>query len=341
MVDTNSNSADFNSKSSIVLQNVLIHKSKLTTGHASGGLVHVVDSYILDTVILAQDQQDGIHFNSCIFNNTEIQMFGYDRLSAVHIDNSTLNNVSVVGGGLLLSLRRSTFQNGYIWADSDEADIRLVDLKLSYVNIGRRNGEVSDSTYRRHFTLHQSTFDHGSIALPSFAVNLLSSNISLAQSPLLMGSNSIIQCSSITRTTGTNENMTGVEAGRIKIRESSIYNFRIGIRLFRTGMIRSSNVYNNSLYNIDNQGVYTIQAEENWWGTSNETEIDNKIYDSYDNINLGQVLYSNYSMTSLENNSDCTNDFTSSSPSLNLATSLAYDGRIVSFLYSLAIFFIS
>jgi hypothetical protein len=36
-----------------------------------------------------------------------------------------------------------------------------------------------------------------------------------------------------------------------------------GIRVFKASMISSSNAYNNSLYNIENQGVYDIQAIEN------------------------------------------------------------------------------
>ncbi|CAF0857489.1 unnamed protein product [Adineta steineri] len=299
------NETYFLSKSSLVLRNVFINDSKLTNGYGSMEPIYLVNSYIVNSSIRATASKYGIHLNSCVVYNTSIELF-YGYPSTVHIDNSTLNNVYVKGNAgqtstMLLSISRSTFQNGSITRGFHGTNIQLDDSRLIYVNVLGVAGD--DDSYRQtYFALRHSTFDNGSLVLRNYKVDLISSNISLAQSPLVIGTNSIIQCSSITRTTETNENMIGIEANSIIIKESSIYNFRIGIRMFKTCTILSSNIYNNLLYNIENQGPYTIQAKENWWGTTNETEIDNKIYDYYDNLNFGQVVYSNYSMILLEHN---------------------------------------
>ncbi|CAF1447082.1 unnamed protein product [Adineta steineri] len=271
--------------------------------------------------------KDGIHLNSSVLYNTSIELsYGYP--STVHIDNSTLDNVHVNGNAgstttILLTISRSTFKNGSITGGYHGTNIQIDDSRLVYVNVlGGGGYGVEDSDLGTYFALRHSTFDNGSLVLNNYQVDLTSSNISLTQSPLVIGSNSTIQCTSITRTTETNENMIGIEANNITIKESSIYNFRIGIRLFKTCTISSSNIYNNLLYNIENQGPYTIQAKENWWGTSNETEIDNKIYDYYENLNFGLVIYSNYSMIPLKhNNSICENYYTSSSSTYNNVSS--------------------
>lgn len=58
-------------------------------------------------------------------------------------------------------------------------------------------------------------------------------------------------------------------------------------------------IYNNSVYDLTlRNSINTVEyvdtdvnASDNWWGTVNETLIGNKIYDYYDNYNLGRVLF--------------------------------------------------
>lgn len=61
--------------------------------------------------------------------------------------------------------------------------------------------------------------------------------------------------------------------------------------------IQYNNIFHNSpysLYRVPSYYSYIVQANNNWWGTSDEAEINNLIYDYYDNWNLGKVDYSSY-----------------------------------------------
>ncbi len=57
-----------------------------------------------------------------------------------------------------------------------------------------------------------------------------------------------------------------------------------------------SNIFNNTPYDIVNnlQYGFDISATYNWWGTTNETLIEEHIYDYYDDYNFGKVLYKPY-----------------------------------------------
>lgn len=62
------------------------------------------------------------------------------------------------------------------------------------------------------------------------------------------------------------------------------------------GTFSYNNFYKgNSQYIIRNEpgigGTATIYATNNWWGTTDNTEIDQLIYDFYDDFNLGKVVY--------------------------------------------------
>ena len=45
------------------------------------------------------------------------------------------------------------------------------------------------------------------------------------------------------------------------------------------------------IYNIRSSTLTSVNAKNNWWGTDNEQEIQNKIYDVYDDISKGLVGY--------------------------------------------------
>lgn len=56
--------------------------------------------------------------------------------------------------------------------------------------------------------------------------------------------------------------------------------------------ITYNNIYNSTAtYNIDNKSAKDIIANNNWWGTTNTSTIDSKIYDYTEDFNYGKVLY--------------------------------------------------
>jgi PKD repeat protein len=74
-------------------------------------------------------------------------------------------------------------------------------------------------------------------------------------------------------------------------------------------IIEYNNIFDNILYAVENigSGVNTrgdeihINATYNWWGTTNETLIEEHIYDYYDDYNLGKVLYKPYLIPPIAN----------------------------------------
>ncbi len=50
----------------------------------------------------------------------------------------------------------------------------------------------------------------------------------------------------------------------------------------------------NSKYNVVNNETYNVSAVNNWWGTVNENEIEEKILDYYDDNQMGIVFYKPY-----------------------------------------------
>jgi len=54
--------------------------------------------------------------------------------------------------------------------------------------------------------------------------------------------------------------------------------------------LRNNNINDNDL-NIYSDAAATINAPNNWWGTTNTSEVDAKIWDYYDNPSLGKINY--------------------------------------------------
>lgn len=65
----------------------------------------------------------------------------------------------------------------------------------------------------------------------------------------------------------------------------SIYCFR------STPILKRNNLIDNLPYTIYIKDGSFVEAQSNWWGTSNTPTIDEMIYDYYDDISLGEVIY--------------------------------------------------
>ena len=79
-----------------------------------------------------------------------------------------------------------------------------------------------------------------------------------------------------------------------------------GYAVFITTRGRSNNpiITHNDLVNLSKFEIYldnyvtgNIVATNNWWGTTDISTIESKIYDYYDNISLGRVIYSPIAMS--------------------------------------------
>jgi hypothetical protein len=71
-------------------------------------------------------------------------------------------------------------------------------------------------------------------------------------------------------------------------------NTQTGLEVFGTsGKISWNKICNNGVYNIRNYVLFgqNINATDNYWGTSNETLIEQQIYDYYEDYKLSIVLF--------------------------------------------------
>ncbi|MGZ3864964.1 MAG: T9SS type A sorting domain-containing protein [Bacteroidia bacterium] len=60
--------------------------------------------------------------------------------------------------------------------------------------------------------------------------------------------------------------------------------------------MHNNTICNNHTYNVVHQGTYTEDMTNNCWGDTVAAHISQKIYDGYDNISLGLITFSPYTM---------------------------------------------
>src|SRR3989338_479368 len=72
--------------------------------------------------------------------------------------------------------------------------------------------------------------------------------------------------------------------------------------IINCSVIDSNNIYNTAVggYAIWNWGNVDVNASNNYWGTINSSEIDNKIFDFYDDPSVGKVIYSPHASSVLK-----------------------------------------
>ena len=81
---------------------------------------------------------------------------------------------------------------------------------------------------------------------------------------------------------------------------NSILRNKIGISNPSPKQTIMSNNFENTQYDIQASGS-AVSVANNWWGTTDRTTIDQKIYDSNDDISLGTIVYTPFS-TSADSN---------------------------------------
>ena len=93
--------------------------------------------------------------------------------------------------------------------------------------------------------------------------------------------------------------------GSIEISKNEIANNSIGIWAFYNSAnldISYNNFHNNGTYNIYAQmGDFPVDATNNWWGATNESDITTKIYDYSDNIESQVINYKPYASEKFSN----------------------------------------
>jgi hypothetical protein len=245
-------------------------------------------------------------------------MFYWGIETNLTFEDSTLNNILLDGTGSRdrwqhigynsyqanVLIRNSIFTLGNISLGLQSNSLNIRNSTLTEVNLYSQGDGYPNSYYRTTVMMFKTNFQKGGIKMPYASVMISQSTVSLLSLPLDMGSRSTISCSSIVRSPLIPQtNTTGISATDLRLINSSVSRFHIGLRVnptyVNTVSISNSNLESNTLYNIVNVGPYDIIATGNWWGTTNLQTIKAKINDYWQNIYIGEVLFGNYSSSRL------------------------------------------
>lgn len=109
-------------------------------------------------------------------------------------------------------------------------------------------------------------------------------------------SNCIITHNTITGHTDGEGHGIYASSGKITVDRNSINDNNYGVYFHdahNDSLLKRNNIINNTLYSIylDAESVNDIIATMNWWGTTNTSAISATIYDYFDNVLLGEVIF--------------------------------------------------
>ncbi len=77
-----------------------------------------------------------------------------------------------------------------------------------------------------------------------------------------------------------------------EVQYNTVYFNKVGIlSQFGNFIISNNNIFSNLEYNFKPISANEVNASNNWWGTTDTSEIDNFIFDYFDDFTLGKVNY--------------------------------------------------
>ena len=137
------------------------------------------------------------------------------------------------------------------------------------------------------------------IDLPNANVSISNSTIECnGTNGVKFGNGSITYSSVIGNNDGVGIEITGYSGynigGSVTISNTTITQNSVGIKVTNANVltIQHNNIVNNTTYNVENRSTKSIDATNNYWGTTDAAQIAATIYDYYDDINYGEVNYS-------------------------------------------------
>lgn len=237
----------------------------------------------------------------CTVNNSTV--FGYyPRSEMIEIDSSALNTSTITSDSYNYGIKisGSTVSNCGLYIGCCGANFDISNTQIT-------NGSISETNSYGVFKVDQSTLTNCNLNLPSTSVLISNCNITSTQNiPYLI----IMNNGSITNSTLTgNSNLSLVKAAGNQYSSFDFENvtfnqFNVGLEVdnFSAITLTSCNFVNAHQYTVQNLSSKNINAQHNYWGTTNTSIIQNEIYDLYDNINYGIVDYSNFMLSPVVTN---------------------------------------
>ena len=248
------------------------------------------------------DSQATLIVSNSKFENSTIKGFypisEIIKLYDCSINNSTITSDSYNKGIYVIrtTLNKCTFWVGCCEANYNIISSRLIDCSLT----GRESGSIN---LKKNILINTAVnvdndqnggYDVMAQIDSCIFVNYPSTDLRLFNS-IRKGNVRIDKSSFIG--SGTSPLGAGIDNfNGSYINNTTFINNSIGI-IGSVSTLTGCNFFYNNDYSIKSNSPNSINAQYNYWGTTNSSVISQLIYDISDDINLGQVNYSNYLTT--------------------------------------------
>ncbi len=248
-----------------------------TDGYQTTAKLVLSDAIINSTTVIGTyPRSEPIEIKNATISNSTIHSDSYNK--GIKIENTTVNNSNILIGccGANIKIAGSTLQNSNIQASNSGyygIEVSNSELINTPINLPGAKVSISNTTinYDSEFAIK---FGHGSIT----------------ESEIIGNGNRVGL--EITGPSGYNI------GGSVTISNSIIMNNAIGIKVTgnydKTITLENNSIVNNTNYNIENLSTNDIAATNNYWGTTDTSQIEAKIYHYNDDINYGVVNYTSY-----------------------------------------------
>jgi hypothetical protein len=255
-------------------------------------------------------------------NNAYARTKGYNANTILVIEDAYFQNSTIQGyypSSETITLNSTTIKNSVIRSDSynkgifisnswvENTDLRMgcCSANLNFENSTVINSNASvggGSPVNGVFKIINSKFIDSPVDLPNAKFTILNSIVQNKSNStsIIMGNGTVENTTFSGNINSTSLNITGYAGynigGNTTVSKCFFKNDNTSILIDNTYslVVDSCNFNNTGNYFVQNNSTKSISANNNWWGTTNTTIISDKIYDIFDNINAGQVDYSNY-----------------------------------------------
>jgi len=225
------------------------------------------------------------------------------------IENAIINSPITLGSSV--EIIDNTI-NGGINVQTTYADYPTADPVISnnYIEGGVGVGTAENALISNNSIVGTGiTLDMSCGSISPGAANILRNTISGCPTGVTIGGGGsgspaspiqLLQGNLITNNTVGVEIDIFIESSTPVIENNSIANNGVGISVISSDpvvsapqnpTIQGNNIYNNTNYNFKLQIPDSLNAQHNWWGTTDSTAIGQTIYDFKDDFNLGKVDY--------------------------------------------------